>query len=163
MRKLPLLAILMFAPALLAQTPDDDWRTLETPHFRVHYPKRFEAWTLRAASRLESIRLAVAKETGYASETRADVVVANPQSRANGLTFALLDTPRIVLFVEPAGPEDQIGEFGEWIDLLTVHEMTHLVHLVRRRAGLRDGRTRCTRCVISCTVNRSIHSPNSPI
>jgi len=131
MRKLPLLVALMFAVPLAAQSPTDDWRTLETPHFRVHYPRPYEAWTLRAASRLESIRAAVAKETGYATETRAAIIVANPLSQANGLTFALLDRPVIVLFTEPDVPDDQLGEFTEWVDLLTVHEMTHLVHLVR--------------------------------
>jgi hypothetical protein len=131
MRKLPLLTLLLLAPRAVAQTPADDWRTVETPHFRVHYPRDYEAWSLRAASKLESIRSAVAGQTGYAAETRADVIVVNPIARANGLTYPLLDTPRIVLFAQASEPDEQIGEFGEWIDLLTTHEMTHLVHLVR--------------------------------
>lgn len=130
MRKLTLLVV-VFAASLHAQTPAADWRTVETPHFRVHYPRPFEAWSLRAATRLESIREAVALETGYAAETRADVIVVDPYASPNGLTIALLDTPRIVLYAEPAEPAGQIGEFGEWIDLLVTHEMTHLVHLVR--------------------------------
>jgi len=116
---------------LLAQTPAADWRTIETPHFRIHYPKPFEAWTMRAASHLESIRDAVARETGYAAETKADVIVIDPIARANGLTYSLLDTPRIVLYAEPAEPAGQLGEFGDWVDLLVTHEMTHLVHLDR--------------------------------
>jgi len=116
---------------LHAQTPAADWRTVETPHFRVHYPRPFEAWTMRAASHLESIRDAVARETGYAPETKADVIVVDPVARANGLTYALLDTPRIVLYAEPAEPAGQLGEFGDWVDLLVTHEMTHLVHLDR--------------------------------
>jgi hypothetical protein len=131
MRKLPLLTLLLLAPRAIAQTPADDWRTVETPHFRVHYPRDYEAWSLRAASKLESIRRAVAEQTGYAAEMRADVIVVNPIARANGLTYPLLDTPRIVLFAQASEPDEQIGEFGEWIDLLTTHEMTHLVHLVR--------------------------------
>ncbi|MBV8544782.1 MAG: PD40 domain-containing protein, partial [Acidobacteria bacterium] len=43
----------------------------------------------------------------------------------------LLDTPRIVLYAEPPEPETQIGEYSNWIDLLTVHETAHLVHLLR--------------------------------
>ena len=41
------------APALLAQTPAADWRTITTPHFRVHYPREYEAWTQRAVTHLE--------------------------------------------------------------------------------------------------------------
>src|SRR5205814_336553 len=61
----------------------------------------------------------------------ADVLVENPRADANGLTIALLDTPRIVLWTEPPEPESSIGEFRDWIDLLQVHETTHLIHLLR--------------------------------
>ena len=54
------LCLLVLASAVHAQAPDADWRTVTTKHFRVHYPAPYEAWTMRAASRLESIRDAVA-------------------------------------------------------------------------------------------------------
>lgn len=119
------------APALLAQTPAADWRTITTPHFRVHYPREYEAWTQRAVAHLESIRDVVAKETGYSAKQRTDVVVMNPFAEPNGATLPLLDTPRIVLFTEPPDPLDGVGEYGDWIDLLITHEMTHLEHLLR--------------------------------
>jgi hypothetical protein len=122
---------IFFATALCAQAPHDDWRTIATPHFRVHYPAAYEAWATRAASRLESVRTAVVAEVGFAPETVTDVVIENPIADANGITIALLDTPRIVLYAEPPEPETQIGEYSNWIDLLTVHETAHLVHLLR--------------------------------
>ena len=33
-----LLGLLLAPAAALAQAPDADWRTLETAHFRLHYP-----------------------------------------------------------------------------------------------------------------------------
>jgi WD40-like Beta Propeller Repeat len=125
------LAVFLFATSALAQTPADEWKSVTTAHFRLHYPVAYEAWSLRAASRLESIRDAVVAETGFAPTPVTDVLVVNPLAQANGATFPLLDTPRIVLFAEPAGPEDIIGDYSNWIDLLVVHEMTHMVHLVR--------------------------------
>jgi hypothetical protein len=125
------LAVFLFATSALAQTPADEWKSVTTAHFRVHYPAAYEAWSLRAASRLESIRDAVVAETGFAPRPITDVLVVNPLAQANGATYPLLDTPRIVLFAEPAGPEDIIGDYSNWIDLLVVHEMTHMVHLVR--------------------------------
>jgi hypothetical protein len=119
------------ATALCGQAPHDDWRTIATPHFRVHYPAAYEAWATRAAARLESVRAAVVAEVGFAPETVTDVLIENPVADANGITIALLDTPRIVLYAEPPGPETQIGEYSNWIDLLTVHETVHLVHLLR--------------------------------
>jgi hypothetical protein len=119
------------AAALSAQAPHEDWRTIATPHFRVHYPAAYEAWATRAAARLESVRAAVVAEVGFAPETVTDVLIENPSADANGITIALLDTPRIVLYAEPPEPETQIGEYSNWIDLLTVHETAHLVHLLR--------------------------------
>jgi hypothetical protein len=124
-------AALLFAAPVLAQAPHEAWRTITTPHFRLHYATQYEAWSLRAASRLESVRAAVIAEVGFAPETVTDVIVENPIAEANGITIPLLDAPRIVLFPEAPEPGDVIGEYSNWIDLLTVHEMTHLVHLLR--------------------------------
>jgi hypothetical protein len=54
----------------------------------------------------------VVAEVGFAPETITDVVVSNPVADPNGITFSLLDTPRIVLYTEPPGPELSIGEFA---------------------------------------------------
>ena len=125
------LLVLFVASAALAQSPHEDWRTITTPHFRVHYPAACDGWARRAASRLESVRDAVVTEVGFAPEQTTDVLVMNPVAEPNGVTLPLLDAPRIVLFTEAPGPELQIGEYGDWIDLLTVHETAHLVHLLR--------------------------------
>jgi len=125
------LSLLLFCPAVFAQGPELQWRTVTTKHFRVHYPVPYEAWSLRAAARLESIRDAVANEVGFAPETVTDVLIENPIADANGITLPLLDTPRIILFTEAPDPSEQIGEYSDWVDLLTVHEVTHLLHLTR--------------------------------
>ena len=124
-------AAIFFAATAFAQAPHGAWRTITTPHFRVHYPARYEAWSIRAASRLESVRTAVVAEVGFAPETVTDVIVENPIAEPNGATIPLLDTPRIVLYPEAPEPEIAIGEYSNWIDLLTVHETAHLVHLLR--------------------------------
>jgi hypothetical protein len=126
-----LLCILFLAAAAHAQGPDAHWRTVTTKHFRVHYPVQYEAWSLRAAARLESIRDAVEAEVGFAPETVTDVLVENPIAQANGITLPLLDTPRIILYTESPDPTEEIGEYSDWIDLLAVHEVTHLLHLTR--------------------------------
>jgi hypothetical protein len=123
--------LLLAAPAVFAQAPSDDWRTMRTAHFRIHYPAPYEAWTKAAAARIESVRAAVVQEVGFDPPQVADVVVQNPRAESNGATYSLLDTPRIVLWSEPPPPESSIGEFRDWIELLEVHEMAHLVHLLR--------------------------------
>lgn len=124
-------SLLFFTLAAFAQGPEADWRTVETAHFRVHFPAEYEAWSLRAASRLESIHAEVSKEIGFTPPQTIDVLVSNPVAEANGAAFPLLDTPRIVFFAEPPGPDEQLGAYGHWIDLLAVHEVAHVVHMLR--------------------------------
>lgn len=130
-RRALLLLLLTCAPAAWAQGPDAAWRTLRTPHFRVHYAMEYEAWSRAAASRLESIRAAVVKEVGFDPPQITDILIGNPIAESNGETFPLLDSPRIIFFSEPPEPESTIGEYHDWIDLLETHEMAHLVHMLR--------------------------------
>ncbi|HEX8172630.1 MAG TPA: hypothetical protein VF824_18990 [Thermoanaerobaculia bacterium] len=131
LRKLSLLLTLIVALAAHAQSPAADWKTIRTAHFRVHYPREYEAWATRVAERLESVRETVSKEVGYTPPQVIDVLVVNPVAEPNGSAWPLLDTPRMIFYAEPPGPDEQIGAFGHWIDLLSVHETTHLVHMLR--------------------------------
>ncbi|MFL6291669.1 MAG: TolB family protein [Thermoanaerobaculia bacterium] len=126
-----LLALLLLAAPVLAQSPAADWRTIETPHFRVHYPAESETWARRSAARLESIRERVAAEIGYTPEETVDVLVSDPVAEANGMALPFLGWPRLVLWTSPPGPESTIGHYSEWSELLVVHEEAHLVHLLR--------------------------------
>lgn len=129
--RLALVAAFLCGVPLFAQSPAAGWQTIETAHFRVHFPREYTAWAERAASRLESVREAVTKEVGFSPETKIDVVVMNPSARPNGLAYPILDGPRIVLYTEAPGPEEEIGAYGHWIDLLTVHETAHIIHMLR--------------------------------
>ncbi|HVN30507.1 MAG TPA: hypothetical protein VMT45_00825 [Thermoanaerobaculaceae bacterium] len=125
------LAVAVAAGSAIAQPPSADWRTVTTKHFRVHYTAPAEAWALRAASRLESVRERVVGEVGYDPPEATDVLVADPVAQANGSAFPLLGSPRMVLWTSPPGPASVIGSFSDWQELLMVHEDTHLVHLLR--------------------------------
>lgn len=125
------LLLALAAPAAFAQGPAAEWRTIALPHFRVHYPAEYEAWAMRAAGRLESIRLEVSKEVGFTPPQTIDVLITNPIAQPNGSAWPLLDSPRMIFYAEPPGPDEQLGAFGHWIDLLSVHETAHLVHMLR--------------------------------
>ena len=126
-----MIALLAMAGTAHAQGPSADWRTISTAHFRVHFPAPYEAWSTRAASRLESIRETVVHEVGFDPPQTIDVMIVDPLALANGLAWPLLDGPRIVLFTPPPGPDEQVGSFSNWIDLLAVHEVAHIIHMLR--------------------------------
>src|SRR5437868_7134739 len=60
-----LTGLILCVPAF-AQGPDAAWRTISTPHFRIHFPAEDEAWAGRVAGDIESVRADVVLE-GYAT------------------------------------------------------------------------------------------------
>ena len=106
-------AVFLFAFAwrAAAQGPAADWRTLETEHFRVHFPAPFEAWARRAAGQIEDIHARVEKAVGWMPSGRIEVVVADPEADANGAAVQWLDRPEIVLWAYPSG-SDASGRQG---------------------------------------------------
>ncbi len=137
--KRSLFAFLLLLPgSLRAQAPSQDWRTIETTHFRVHYAEPFEAWARRTAGSIETIHAAVRDFVGYAPSKPIDVIVADPRADANGMALPFLDRPVIVLWAFPPEAESGIGDFTDWMDLVSVHEIAHIAHLTwpRNRPGL---------------------------
>lgn len=135
MRRLAAGITLAFALAALAsaQRPSADWRTLETSHFRIHFPAPFEPWARHLASSIEGIYGDVTALVGYASPRPIDVVVADPAADANGMAIPYLDRPEVVLWTSPPAAETGLGDYTDWTALLATHELAHIVHLTRPR------------------------------
>jgi len=137
MRRGRLVALLAFAltsPAL-AQGPAADWRTLSTAHFRVAFPGEFEAFARHAAESLEAAYPRVVELVGGSPPLPVDVVVRDPRGAANGAAIPWLDRPQIVLWAYPPDTDSDTARFSDWIDLLSVHELAHVVHLARPGEG----------------------------
>ena len=129
--------LLLCPAALPAQAPWADWRTIETAHFRMHYPAPFEPWARRMAGSIEGIHERVTALVGFTPAKKTDILVSDPQADSNGMALPLLDRPVIVLWTTPPETESGIGSYRDWTELLVTHEMAHIVHLTRpkNRAG----------------------------
>jgi hypothetical protein len=114
-----------------AQSPHEDWRTLDTGHFRVHYPAQAEAWVLQAAGRFEAIHTEVTQAVGHQPSRKVDVVVMDPWAMANGFAMPLLGSPRMGVFPSPPGAGTTLAHYHDWADDLVTHEDVHLVHMDR--------------------------------
>jgi len=126
--------LLLFAarPAS-AERPSAPWRTIETRHFRVHFPAPFEEWASRAAAELEAVHPRLADFIGYSPSRPIDVLVSDPQADSNGLAYPFLDRPRIELWTTPPESESGLGDFRDWTEVLVTHELAHILHLTRPR------------------------------
>ncbi len=138
-RPISLLALL-FPVALLAgqpriQAPDAPWKTRTTAHYRIHYPARpaggFEPFALEVASRIEGIHAQVTAWVGFEAKGPIDVVLRDPVLEANGMAVPLLRRPFVELWKTPPEADSGIGHFTDWVELLVVHELTHIHHLMR--------------------------------
>ena len=118
-------------PAFAQQAVSDGWRTVETEHFRVHYPVAYETWALAAAARLDDSRERVVADVGYDPPQKVDVIVTDPVADANAAALPFTNGPRMLLWTTPPESDSVIGHYRQWIDELMLHEDTHLVHMLR--------------------------------
>ena len=111
--------------------PDIQWRTLQTPHFTVHFPAEYDTLARTVAGISERIYNPVCQSLGYypgmthiVLQTRKDL----PNAFAAPLPW------RMELY--PTAPQENwMGSGDSWLRVLIVHEFTHIVHM-RKRAGL---------------------------
>ncbi|MEM9558288.1 MAG: hypothetical protein AAGC60_28800 [Acidobacteriota bacterium] len=115
-----------------AQAPDLAWRTLETEHFRLHFPADAEPWARQVAGHLEATRPRLEALIGHRVDTRAEVVIVDPLARPNGVAWPLIGRPRLMLYLTPPPTDSSLGHIDDWGRLLALHEDAHLVHLLRR-------------------------------
>ena len=127
------IALLLLTATAAAQGPSADWRTIETAHFRIHFPVAFEPWASHLAGSIETIFSGVTDLVGYAPSRPVEVIVCDPNADANGLAIPYLDRPEIILWTSPPGAEAGLGDYSDWAALLTTHELAHIVHLTRPR------------------------------
>ncbi len=128
----PLLLLSLFLPATaLAQDPQGAWRTVETEHFRLHYPLEAEAWSLSAAQRFETIHAQVTERVDYEQDKVVDVVVLDPYAMPNGFAMPSLRRPRMGVYTSAPGADSSLGYYRSWVEVLVVHEDTHLTHMLR--------------------------------
>jgi len=111
-----------------AQAPDEDWRTLETEHFRVTFPRDLESLGRRAAARAE---------TAYEGLTRAlvdpgggtiDLLVTDNVDLSNGWA-QVKPSRRITVYATQPTDGFQLAYYDDWLELVVTHELAHVFHL----------------------------------
>lgn len=130
------LAALALGPRLArAQRPDAEWRTIATPHFRVHFEPAAEAVARRAAASAESAYVALAREL-VPPRGMIELVVSDDVDFSNGYTTTF-PTNRIVVYAQPPVDEPSLRNYSDWMALVVTHELTHVFHLDRSRGAWR--------------------------
>lgn len=137
MRRAALLAAAVLAPATAAAQvqPDARWRTIGTPHFRVHFTPPLEATARRAAVNAERAWAELASEL-VPPRGPVDLVIADNVDFTNGYATPV-PSNRIVIYAQPPVSELSLRLYDDWNALVITHELTHIFHLDRSRGWWR--------------------------
>jgi hypothetical protein len=109
--------------------PSGTWRTLHTPHFRIHFRPAIRGVAERAAREAERAWGLLATEL-HPPRGPVDVTLGDDADISNGYTQIFPSNRFTILLPPPATqPEEQI--IDDWVRLVSVHELTHVFHLDR--------------------------------
>jgi hypothetical protein len=117
--------------------PNEQWRTIETRHFRVHFTPPLEQEARRAAVNAERAYSGLSTELVPPRGT-IDLVVSDNVDFVNGYATPF-PTNRIVVFAHPPTDISGLRSYDDWNSLVVTHELTHIFHLDRTRGIWRVG------------------------
>ncbi|MDP9202619.1 MAG: hypothetical protein M3P26_11900 [Gemmatimonadota bacterium] len=140
MRLIRLAAVVACCAARAASAqlpPNEQWRTLETRHFRVHFTPPLEQEARRAAVNAERAYTELSTELVPPRGT-IDLVVSDNVDYVNGYATPF-PSNRIVVFAHPPTDASGLKNYDDWNSLVVTHELTHIFHLDRSRGIWRLG------------------------
>jgi len=113
--------------------PSLRWRTLDTPHFSVHFAEPYRAQARAVAEIAETVYPRITGWLKWKPETRTQIVVVDSLDLANGLASPLpFNFMGIVLSPPDSG---ELLQNREWLELVLTHEFTHVVHMDKARGA----------------------------
>ncbi len=127
-----LLAFLLLLPSCLyaasLHAPGQDWRTIESAHFRVHFPAPHRAKAQEIAQQAEEIYHQVTTYFDWRPREKTSITLTDGFDYSNG-TATPFPYNRIILFLTPPHDINSLESFSDFHRLVLLHEFVHIVHL----------------------------------
>jgi len=120
-------ALTSSTPAAAADDPYQQYWTIHTPHFRIHYAKNLVKIAERVADVCENAHGRLVPILGHAPDTPTDVVLTDNTESANGSATAL-PYNLVRLFVTAPDDMSPLSDYEDWYLELVTHEYTHILH-----------------------------------
>ncbi len=111
--------------------PGTRWMQVNTPGFKVIYPRGFDKEGLRVANVLQHIQGPAAKSMGKLPH-KVPIVLQNANVISNG--FVTLSPRRSEIYTTPPQDYNFLGT-NEWLDFVTLHEYRHIAQFQHSRQG----------------------------
>jgi len=132
---LPLMATVSAGAQVI---PNIQWKTIETPHFRIHFSPALEQMARRTAPNAERAFALLSREL-VAPKGKVDLVLADNVDYTNGYATPF-PSNRIVIYAHPPSDDEALRNYADWSQLVVSHELTHIFHLDRARGLWKLGR-----------------------
>ncbi len=108
--------------------PKLHWKTVNTPHFSIHYYEGEEEIARRLVPLSEEVYETLSKKFDVRPWGRTEVVVIDSEDLANGFT-SVFPYNLVILRVVPPLSDSSLADYDDWLKTLFTHELTHVVHL----------------------------------
>ncbi|MBI5079015.1 PD40 domain-containing protein [Candidatus Saganbacteria bacterium] len=108
--------------------PGLKWKTLETPHFSIHYYTELEDTALKLAPIAEEVHAALSKVFKYEPDMKTEVVLLDRADHPIGSANVF---PYPAVFVGPTylGSNLEPFKYNDYLRALFTHEYAHVLHL----------------------------------
>lgn len=108
--------------------PGHRWKTVESPHFVLHFHEGLHSLAQRALRALEEAHERLVPFFGEGPRQKTQVVLTDHTDQANGSASAF-GRPQIVLHAAPPDDLSILGDFDDWLFILVAHEYAHVLHM----------------------------------
>jgi hypothetical protein len=112
--------------------PSLKWFQVNTPHFRVLFPKGFDTQALRVANNMEHFREEESKSLGKPPR-KISVILQSQSAISNG--FVTILPRRTEFYGMPPQNYNFLGT-NDWLNLVSSHEFRHIVQYQHATRGL---------------------------
>ncbi|TKB58271.1 TolB family protein [Ferrimonas aestuarii] len=126
-----LLSLLLLSTYTIAEAPSDQWQTITTKLYRIHFTPENRPWAEQLSKSADAIGQQVAKQVDYQFPYPVDIVIRDPLNQANGFALPFVHRARTVFYSTPPLSDSVLGHMDDWGELLLTHELAHLNHLAR--------------------------------
>ncbi|MCM2324491.1 MAG: hypothetical protein NDJ90_14630 [Oligoflexia bacterium] len=109
-------------------SPFENWKQLETKHFRLTFPEELGEVAARSAEYFEEAHTLLAPRLHWEPRHKVSIILVDNTDSSNGLTTPL-GRFGIVLMVTP--PENWYSTYyhDDWLRLLAIHEYAHYLNM----------------------------------
>ena len=114
--------------AAVMQDPSLSWKTMHTPHFRIHFYEGEEALARETAVIAERVHERMSKFMDWTPSQPTELILTDRMDFTNGwATMLPINTMNII--VSPPDDAGVLDDYNYWLELLITHEYTHILHL----------------------------------